>query len=86
MSEIRGVGASVTVLKEETVAPRKSDSGGESGCVGDVGGWLEVIRVTGWGTRRIRSRKWVDSVSSDWGDCVEDGGKVVLEAVAAECS
>jgi len=40
LREISGVGASVTVLKDDTVAPRKCDSGGEcspggiSGCGG----------------------------------------------------
>lgn len=67
--ETRGRGARVTLLKEETVAPRKRCSAGdERGAEGEEveedGEAVAVMSVTGWGTRRMRDRRCVASVSS----------------------
>lgn len=96
--EIRGVGWRVTELKEETVAARKRDSSG-SEVLEVEGGWEEVMRVTGWGTWRIRCRRWEERVSScgccgcEGGCCcvggdvvvVEEVGGVLLAGVTDEC-
>lgn len=52
LKEMMGMGVSVTVLKEEMVAPCQP-SGFPSGWICVL---LDVMTVTGWGTRRILFR------------------------------
>lgn len=61
LSETSGTGERETVLKEETVAPRKVDSG----VVVLDEGREAVMRVTGCGTRRMRARRGTERVSED---------------------
>ena len=52
LNDTMGFGQRVTVLKDDTVMPRKAVFAGEYGSV-------EVTIATGWGTRRINFRIWV---------------------------